>query len=66
LLGTFRNGSRARGESRSDPDVEVIVVLEDIERYGDELERTSATYAGLSLEFELVVSPGASFVATCS
>jgi hypothetical protein len=46
--------------------VEIIVVLEDIERHGDELERTSAIYAGLSLEFELVVSPGASSVATCA
>ncbi len=56
LVGIFLYGSRARGESRSDSDVEVLVILQSIERYGDELERTSATCASLSLEFGLVVS----------
>lgn len=56
LVGIFLYGSRARGEPRSDSDVEVLVVLESIERYGDELERTSAACASLSLEFGLIVS----------
>ena len=56
LVGIFLYGSRARGESGSESDVEVIVVLESIERYGDELDRTSAICASLSLEFGLVVS----------
>jgi predicted transcriptional regulator with HTH domain len=56
LAGVFLYGGRARGEPKSDADVEVVVVLDAIDRYGDELERTSATCAGLSLEFGLVVS----------
>ncbi|MGD0862475.1 MAG: MarR family transcriptional regulator [Candidatus Limnocylindrales bacterium] len=56
LVGTYLYGSRARGEPKPDADVEVLVVLDTIGRYGDELERTSATCASLSLEFGLVVS----------
>jgi uncharacterized protein len=56
IAGTYLYGARARGEPRPDADVEVLVVLDSIERYGDELERTSATCASLSLEFDLVVS----------
>jgi predicted nucleotidyltransferase/DNA-binding transcriptional ArsR family regulator len=56
LVGIFLYGSRARGESRPDSDVEVFIVLENIESYGNELELTSATCASLSLEFGLVVS----------
>jgi predicted nucleotidyltransferase/DNA-binding transcriptional ArsR family regulator len=56
LVGIFLYGSRARGESRPDSDVEVFIVLENIESYGSELELTSAACASLSLEFGLVVS----------
>lgn len=56
LVGVFLYGERARGEPKPDADVEVVVVLDTIDRYGDELERTSATCAGLSLEFGLIVS----------
>jgi predicted nucleotidyltransferase len=56
LAGIYLYGARARGDSKPDSDVEVLVVLDSIERYGEELERTSATCASLSLEFDLVVS----------
>jgi predicted transcriptional regulator with HTH domain len=56
LGGIFLYGARARGEPRPDADVEVAVVLESIPSYGDELERTSSTCAGLSLEYGLIVS----------
>jgi predicted nucleotidyltransferase/DNA-binding transcriptional ArsR family regulator len=56
LAGIFLYGGRARGEPKQDADVEVVVVLDSIGRYGDELERTSATCAGLSLEYGIVVS----------
>jgi DNA-binding transcriptional ArsR family regulator len=56
LAGIFLYGGRARGEPKQDADVEVVVVLDSIGRYGDELERTSATCAGLSLEYSIVVS----------
>ncbi len=56
LAGIFLHGARARGEARPDADVEVVVVLDTVARYGEELERTSSTCAGLSLEFGLIVS----------
>jgi hypothetical protein len=36
--------------------VELLVVLDRIERYGEELDRTSAVFAALSLELGVVVS----------
>ena len=56
LAGLYLHGARARGEAGPDADVEVVVVLDTIARYGDELERTSSACAGLSLEFGLIVS----------
>jgi predicted transcriptional regulator with HTH domain len=56
LAGLYLHGARARGEAGPDAEVEVVVVLNTIARYGDELERTSSACAGLSLEFGLIVS----------
>jgi hypothetical protein len=56
LAGVFLYGARARGDAQPDADVEIVVVLNSIDRYGDELERTSAAVAGLSLELGLIVS----------
>jgi DNA-binding transcriptional ArsR family regulator len=56
LIGVFLSGGRARGETRADADVEIVVVLDSVAKYGDELERTSVTCAGLSLEFGVIVS----------
>ena len=56
LVGLFLYGARVHGEAKQDADVEVVVVLDRVDRYGDELERTSSTCAALSLEFGLIVS----------
>lgn len=56
LAGVFLYGARARGDAQPDADVEIVVVLNTIDRYGDELERTSAAFAGISLELGLIVS----------
>jgi DNA-binding transcriptional ArsR family regulator len=56
LRGAYLYGSRAAGLARPDSDVDVLVVLDRIERYGDELERTSGACVGLTLELGLVVS----------
>ena len=56
LAGIFLHGARCRGEARPDSDVEVVVVLDTIVRYGEELERTSSACAALALEFGLIVS----------
>jgi uncharacterized protein len=56
LKGVYLFGPRAAGNPPPDSDLEVAVVLDTVERYGDELERTSSACAGLSLELDLVVS----------
>lgn len=56
LRGVYLFGARARGGAPSDADVETIVVLDGVEHYGAELERTSQICASLSHEADLVVS----------
>jgi uncharacterized protein len=56
LIGVFLYGSRARGQAGPDADIEIAVVLDEIEHYGDELERTSVTCAALSLEHGVLFS----------
>jgi DNA-binding transcriptional ArsR family regulator/predicted nucleotidyltransferase len=56
LRGVFLYGARARGEAPPDSNVDVLLVLDRVDRYGDELEQTSSACADLSLELGLVVS----------
>jgi predicted nucleotidyltransferase len=56
LRGVYLYGARARGEARAHSNVEIVVVLDRVDRYGDELEQTGSTCADLSLEHGLVVS----------
>jgi DNA-binding transcriptional ArsR family regulator len=56
LRGFYLYGARALGTTADDADVETIVVLNRVEHYGAELERTSHIYATLSHELKLVVS----------
>ena len=56
LKGVYLFGARARGGAPADADVETIVVLDSVEHYGAELERTSQICASLSHEADLVVS----------
>jgi hypothetical protein len=56
LRGFYLYGARAAGPAPADEDVETIIVLERVERYGAELERTSHMYAALSHDLKLVVS----------
>lgn len=56
LVGTYLYGARARGEAKPDSNVDVLLVLDQVDRYGDELELTSAACADLSQEERLVVS----------
>ena len=56
LLGVYLSGARAAGPAPLDADVETIVVLDRVDRYGEELERTSQICAALSREMNVVVS----------
>ena len=56
LRGVYLYGARAHGEARAHSNVEIVVVLDRVDRYGDELERTGSTCADLSLAHDLVVS----------
>lgn len=56
LRGVFLFGQRASGGAPHDLEIELMVVLDRIERYGEELDRTSTVFASLSLELGVVVS----------
>ena len=56
LQGVYLYGARAAGTGQADADVEIIVVLDRVEHYGAELERTSHLCSELSHEMNVVVS----------
>ncbi|HUE96256.1 MAG TPA: nucleotidyltransferase domain-containing protein [Longimicrobiaceae bacterium] len=49
-------GSYARGEARSGSDLDVLVVLDHVESYWEEVQRTSRANADLSLQHDLSIS----------
>jgi DNA-binding transcriptional ArsR family regulator len=56
LRGIYLYGARAAGPARDDADVETLIVLDRVDHYGADLERTSHLYSALSHELKLVVS----------
>jgi predicted nucleotidyltransferase len=56
LVSMILYGSQARGQPRSDSDIDVLVVVRDDSDYGDLIRRTSATVAALSLQHDVVIS----------
>ncbi|MGI8552067.1 MAG: nucleotidyltransferase domain-containing protein [Dehalococcoidia bacterium] len=56
LKGVYLYGSYARGEEDEESDVDVLVVLDRVDRYGSEIERTSYQVAELSLKYGVSVS----------
>lgn len=56
LKGVYLYGSYARGDNKQGSDVDVMIVLKDYKRYGDEIKRTSELNAKLSLAYNLSVS----------
>jgi len=55
LKGVYLYGSYARGEQDGESDVDVLVVLDDFESYGAEVDRTSQLGASISLEYGVSV-----------
>lgn len=56
LRGLYLFGSHARAEADPESDVDVLVVLDRIDRYGEEIDRTGELVAAVSLERDVSVS----------
>ena len=56
MKGIFLFGSYARGEQTGDSDLDVLIVLDTVERYGEELERTGELVSNLSLRAGVSIS----------
>ena len=56
LRALFLFGSYARGEEDKESDIDVIVILDNYERYGIEVDRASGISAKLSLRYGVSIS----------
>lgn len=56
LRGLYLYGSYARGDQHQGSDLDVMILLEDYEDYGDELRRISGLAGDISLEHDITIS----------
>lgn len=56
LKGVYLFGSYARGEASEESDVDVLIVLDRVESYSQEIDRTGEIISGLSLRFNITIS----------
>jgi predicted nucleotidyltransferase len=56
LAGLYIYGAYARTEEDEESDLDVLVVLDRVDRYGAEIERTSHAVADISLKYNVSVS----------
>lgn len=56
LKGVYVYGSYARGEEDEESDLDVLVILDRIDHYVGEIDRSGRIIADLSLEYEVSIS----------
>ena len=56
LKGVYLYGSYARGEEQEESDLDILVVLEQFDSYGQEVDRIAQLSSDLSLRYGIAVS----------
>lgn len=56
LRGVYVFGSHARAEAVEESDVDVLIVLDRLDSYSAEIDRTSEAVSRLSLELDVTIS----------
>jgi predicted nucleotidyltransferase len=56
LKGVHLYGSYARGEEDSESDVDILVILDQLDHYGAEVDRTGYLVSELSLKYGVSIS----------
>ena len=56
LQSTYLFGSFARGEATPESDVDILIVLDEVHDYGQEIKRTSHLISEISLDYDLSIS----------
>jgi uncharacterized protein len=56
LEAIFLYGSQARGDAQPDSDIDILVILNGVFEYFEMIEKTVDITAGLSLEYDVVIS----------
>lgn len=56
LTGVYLFGSHARAEATPESDVDILIVLDEVTDYGQEIEHTGYLISELSLDYDVSIS----------